>query len=90
MTKESKHRTKMTEHEVEAFITQYAKKNNMKGKALEERLRHTAATRLAALERYKPKAKAKAQAKAPKAKAPKAKAKAPKAKTKRAESAKAA
>jgi len=85
MTKESKHRTKMTEHEVEAFITQYAKKNNMKGKALEERLRHTAATRLAALERYKPKAKAKAQAKAPKAKA-----KAPKAKTKRAESAKAA
>lgn len=87
MTKESKHRTKMTEHEVEAFITQYAKKNNMKGKALEERLRHTAATRLAALERYKPKAKAKAKAQA---KAPKAKAKAPKAKTKRAESAKAA
>lgn len=56
-------RIRMTDSEVDQFLKRWAKERDLKGKELEAHLRHAAATRLAALERY-----AKKQAKARKKK----------------------
>lgn len=55
-------RKRMTESEVGKMIAKFAKTHDLKGKELEDKLRHIAATRLGALERYaakqrKPRAK---------------------------------
>jgi hypothetical protein len=63
-------RKRMTDAEVEKFLAAYAKQHDLKGNELIKRLRHVAATRLAALARYT----AKPAQKAPKKKAPKKKA----------------
>ena len=62
-------RKRMSEAEVEIYIKHYAKEKDLKGKELETRLRHVAATRLAALERHSkkgPKTKTKTKKKAKK------------------------
>ena len=68
-------RVRMTEAEVEKFIAKYQKERELSDKELNKRLRHTAATRLATLDRYQSKgSKPKAAKKASKPKASKPKA----------------
>ena len=45
-------RTRMSEAQVDQFLKSWAKRHELVGKGLEVRLRHVAATRLAALDRY--------------------------------------
>lgn len=49
-------RTIMSEKQAEQFLSGWAKRHDLKGAALEKKIRLVAATRLAALERYTKKA----------------------------------
>lgn len=70
MAKKEVKRVRMSDKEVDQFIARWAKDRDLKGKALDTKLRHAAATRLAALARYAAKASkpAKKKAKAKKGK----------------------
>lgn len=68
MAKKEAKRVRMTDKEVDQFIARWAKDRGLKGKALDIKLRHAAATRLAALARYAAKASKPAKKKAAKGK----------------------
>ena len=61
-------RTRMSEEQVNAYLKHYAKGHDLKGKEFDHAVKHCAATRWAALERWSKAHPAKAKAKRAKAK----------------------